>query len=51
LTLAVVGKIVTPIAAGGVVTVIPAAARFVGSDTDVTVSITSAGVGATAGAV
>jgi hypothetical protein len=52
LTLAVAGKIATPIAGGVVVvTVIPAAARFVGSDTDVAVSITSAGVGAAAGAV
>jgi hypothetical protein len=50
-TLAVVGKIATPIAGAAVVTVIPAAARFVGSVTDVAVSITSAGVGAAAGAV
>jgi hypothetical protein len=49
LTLTVVGKIATPITGGVVVTVIPAAARFVGSDTDAAVSITSAGVGTAAG--
>ena len=38
-TLAVVGDSVTPIGGAGVVTVIPAAACFVGSDTEVAVSI------------
>jgi len=50
-TLCGVGATVTPIGPAGDVTVIPAAACLVGSDTDVATSTTSAGLGIVAGAV
>ena len=50
-TLAVVGERLTATAGVAGVTVIAAAAVFVGSVTDVAVSVTAGGVGAFAGAV
>jgi hypothetical protein len=50
-TLCVVGETVTPIGPAGDVTVMPAAACLVESDTDVATNTTSAGLGTVAGAV